>query len=105
MSKIIAFLIWLAGDNSFLSTSSVILNLKSIINGLTILPFITYDSFLNLQAKDIMSPTPKIIEADSLAIEALEQMKQNNISQLVVINKGSYNGIVHLHDLIREGII
>ena len=63
------------------------------------------DSFISLTAIDIMVSNPKIIEAGELAINALEKMRQNNISQLLVINEGVYAGVIHLHDLIREGII
>ena len=57
------------------------------------------------KAKDIMGRSPKTIEADTLAVEALEKMGSNNITQLIVTNNGSYAGVIHLHDLIREGII
>ena len=57
------------------------------------------------RAKDIMGRSPKTIEADALAVEALEMMGSNNITQLIVTSNGSYAGVVHLHDLIREGII
>jgi arabinose-5-phosphate isomerase len=63
------------------------------------------DTFEKLRAKDIMSSGPKTIEADVLAVNALEEMKKHNISQLVVEEKGKYAGIIHLHDLIKEGII
>lgn len=63
------------------------------------------DTFEKLQAKDIMGSNPKTIEADVLAVHALEEMKKHNISQLVVQQKGKYAGIIHLHDLIKEGII
>ena len=62
-------------------------------------------SFENLQAKDIMSSNPKTIAADILAIHALEEMRKHNISQLVVENNKIYAGIIHLHDLVKEGII
>jgi arabinose-5-phosphate isomerase len=58
-----------------------------------------------LQAKDIMSASPKSIMADALAAEALEIMRNNNISQLLVTENDRYAGIIHLHDLLREGII
>lgn len=58
-----------------------------------------------LQAKDIMSVHPKTIAADALAAEALQLMKTKNISQLLVTENDQYAGIIHLHDLIREGII
>jgi arabinose-5-phosphate isomerase len=67
--------------------------------------FEKYDDFKTLLAKDIMSEKPKTIVADMLAVEALEQMKQNNISQLVVVENNVYVGILHVHDLMREGII
>jgi arabinose-5-phosphate isomerase len=67
--------------------------------------FEKYDDFKTLLAKDIMSAKPKTIAADMLAVEALEQMKQNNISQLVVVENNVYVGILHVHDLMREGII
>lgn len=58
-----------------------------------------------LTAVDIMTSNPKAIAADALATEALDNMKHNNISQLVVIEGEKYAGVIHLHDLIREGII
>ncbi|HPH86750.1 MAG TPA: KpsF/GutQ family sugar-phosphate isomerase, partial [Ferruginibacter sp.] len=58
-----------------------------------------------LVAKDIMSSAPKSITSDALAVEALELMRSKNISQLLVTEHEKYAGIVHLHDLIREGII
>lgn len=62
-------------------------------------------SFENLQAKDIMSSKPKTVEADVLAVLALEEMRKNDISQLVVEMDKKYAGIIHLHDLVKEGII
>jgi len=61
--------------------------------------------FTHLQAKDIMSANPKTIGTNVLVVDALEIMKTKNISQLVVIENNIYAGIIHLHDLIREGII
>jgi len=61
--------------------------------------------FTMLQAKDIMSKNPSSIGAYVLAVDALEIMKTKNISQLIVIENNGYAGIIHLHDLIREGII
>jgi arabinose-5-phosphate isomerase len=61
--------------------------------------------FNKLTAAVIMSSNPKTIEAGALATEALDTMRHNNISQLVVIEDKIYAGIIHLHDLIREGII
>lgn len=57
-----------------------------------------------LVAKDIMSKNPKIINVDAMAIEALETMENNKISQILVEDNSVYIGVVHLHDLIKEGI-
>lgn len=59
----------------------------------------------NMHAADIMSPQPKTIAFNALAANALELMRTHDISQLIVTQAGKYQGIVHLHDLIREGII
>ena len=58
-----------------------------------------------LKASDIMGRTPKRIHAGSLAAEALNVMRENNISQLLVEEDGKYRGVIHLHDVIREGIL
>ncbi|WP_167342185.1 SIS domain-containing protein [Nonlabens sp. SY33080] len=59
----------------------------------------------DLQAHDIMSDHPKTIDTDAMAVEARETMEEYNISQLVATNNGEYAGVVHIHDLIREGIL
>lgn len=59
-----------------------------------------------LTVKDIMSTSPKTIQQNSLAIEALHYMEDKSISQLLVVDENNvYVGVVHLHDLLREGII
>lgn len=58
-----------------------------------------------ISAKDIMSLNPKLISCNDLAVDALDIMRKNNISQLLVIDSEKYSGIIHLHDLVREGII
>ncbi len=63
------------------------------------------DDFSNLTAKDIMSCTPKHIEEDAMAIDAMDLMETHGISQLLVEKNGIYSGVVHVHDLIKEGII
>jgi arabinose-5-phosphate isomerase len=63
------------------------------------------ESFINLTAKDIMSSNPKRIDNNAMAIDAMELMEANEISQLLVEENGKYAGVVHLHDLIKEGII
>lgn len=63
------------------------------------------DDFSKLTAKDIMGSNPKRINAQAMAIDALELMEAHGISQLLVEDNGNYAGVVHLHDLIKEGII
>ena len=63
------------------------------------------ENITGLQAKDIMSSNPKIIASDVLAVTALEEMHKHNISQLIAEENGLYIGIIHLHDLVKEGII
>ena len=58
-----------------------------------------------IAASEIMSINPKTIQADALAIDAMELMRENNISQLLVVNNKQYLGVIHLHDLIKEGLI
>jgi len=58
-----------------------------------------------IRAEDIMTKNPITIEPDELAVEALDSMRKKEITQLAVTTKGKYAGIVHLHDLIREGLI
>ncbi|MGI8580693.1 MAG: KpsF/GutQ family sugar-phosphate isomerase [Chitinophagaceae bacterium] len=59
----------------------------------------------DITAKDIMSVNPKTISQNDLAVNALDLMRKNNISQLLVVDNKRYAGIIHLHDLVREGII
>lgn len=59
----------------------------------------------DLKATDIMSANPKTIGVEQLAVDALELMKKYNITQLLVNDNGAYAGVIHLHDLIKEGII
>jgi arabinose-5-phosphate isomerase len=56
-------------------------------------------------AADIMTANPKTISPESLAVDALDRMRKNNITQLIVAEADRYEGVIHLHDLIREGLI
>lgn len=56
-------------------------------------------------ARDIMSINPKTISPDAMAVDALDIMRKNSITQLVVAEKETYLGILHLHDLVKEGLI
>lgn len=58
-----------------------------------------------LTAKDIMTPTPKTTSSDVLAINAFQTMEKHNITGLAVVDKGKYIGMVHLHDILKEGIV
>ncbi len=63
------------------------------------------DSFNLLMAKDIMSESPKTIDENTLAAKALNVMENFDITQLLVVEGDEYKGVVHLHDIIKEGII
>jgi arabinose-5-phosphate isomerase len=58
-----------------------------------------------LTAANILNDQPKIVSPDLLAVEALEILRENDISQLVVVQDGVFAGILHIHDLIKEGIV
>ncbi len=62
-------------------------------------------SVTEVKAEDIMSINPKTIEANKLAVDALDMMRKKNITQLIVTENNLFVGIIHLHDLVREGII
>lgn len=63
------------------------------------------DAITSLKAKDIMSTNPRRIQEDAMAVDAKEIMEAFGITQLLVEHNGNYAGVVHLHDLIKEGII
>lgn len=62
-------------------------------------------SLSEVSAKDIMTKSPKTIEADEFAVKALHIMQEKSITQLVVLQEGKLKGFVHLHDLLKEGIV
>ena len=64
-----------------------------------------HDSFEKLSAADIMSENPKQINADAMAAEAMEAMQLHKISQLIVLENEKYAGIIHVHTLVKEGIL
>ncbi|MEJ5995998.1 KpsF/GutQ family sugar-phosphate isomerase [Pedobacter sp. Du54] len=59
----------------------------------------------HIKASDLMNPNPKKIDKEELALLALETIKKNNITQLLVMDDQTYCGMIHLHDLLDEGII
>lgn len=62
-------------------------------------------SIEHLTAGDIMSSNPRTIDKDTLAIDAFNLMKQHNITQLLITDHGRYTGIIHLHDILKEGVV
>lgn len=66
---------------------------------------LTKKSLEGILAKNIMNLKPKSTDKETMAVDALNLMKEHNISQLIIAEKGKYLGMIHLHDLIREGII
>lgn len=65
----------------------------------------TRDTFADLVAQDIMTKNPKNIESSILVSEALNILENNSITQLVVLENNKYLGILHLHDILKEGIV
>jgi arabinose-5-phosphate isomerase len=63
------------------------------------------DSITGLTAKDIMSGNPKVINNDAMAVEAMEIMDKYGITQILAEKNGKYCGVVHIHNLTKEGII
>lgn len=60
--------------------------------------------FSELTAKDIFAGSPRTIGKDELVVNALSSMRENNITQLLVVNNEEYVGVIHLHDILNEGI-
>ncbi len=90
-----------------LGTAAVIENNKiiGIITDGDIRRMLTDTSDIStITASDIMSSNPKTIASDVMAVDTLQIMESNNISQILVEDKGAYVGVVHLHDLIKEGL-
>jgi len=61
--------------------------------------------FAHIRAEEVMTKNPRTINGDELVVNALDIMRLNNITQLPVVNEGEYAGVIHLHDILREGII
>ena len=64
-----------------------------------------HNDISNLKAGDIMTQNPRTIQKNSLVVDALTLMKENNITQLPVLDKNNYIGVIHLHDILKEGIL
>ncbi len=63
------------------------------------------ENLKGIKASDIMNASPKYMEADALAAEAADLILEKKISQLIILDNGNYKGMVHVHDLNREGIL
>ncbi|MCF8301952.1 MAG: KpsF/GutQ family sugar-phosphate isomerase [Bacteroidales bacterium] len=59
----------------------------------------------NVKARDVMTPSPKTIASDTLVSDALDMMRSRSITQLLVTNNDVYVGVIHLHDILKEGIL
>lgn len=56
-------------------------------------------------AKDIMTPNPKSLHPDTLAIDGVSFVRENKINHLIIVNDLKLQGVVHIQDLIKEGLI
>ena len=91
------------------------LGVTAVIENNTVLGIITdgdirrmlekYDDFSHLKALDIMTKNPKKIQLDDMVVEAFNIMEDFSITQLVVVEHEEYKGILHLHDILKEGIL
>jgi arabinose-5-phosphate isomerase len=63
------------------------------------------DTFMDLTARDIMTQNPKLISPTALVMDAFHIMEDFKITQLVVVDQGQYNGVLHLHDILKEGVL
>ena len=63
-----------------------------------------YPNIEQVKAAQIMTSNPKTIDEDALVVDALHKMRENSITQLPVVREGKYLGIIHLHDILKEGI-
>jgi len=63
------------------------------------------NEYTHLKAKDIMNKNPKTIQYKTLLVDALNMMRSNNITQVLVTKNDEYLGVIHLHDILKEGIL
>jgi len=63
------------------------------------------DSIAGLTAKDIMTKNPKVINSSYMVVDALNILEDFSITQLIVVDEGEYKGVLHLHDILKEGIV
>jgi len=63
------------------------------------------DTIADLTARDIMSKNPKVVSSETMAVDALNILEDFSITQLIVADEGEYKGVLHLHDILKEGIV
>lgn len=63
------------------------------------------DTFSDLTAKDIMTKNPKVIKSTDMVVDALNILEDFSITQLIVVDGDEYKGVLHLHDILKEGIV
>lgn len=63
------------------------------------------DTLTGITAKDIMTKNPKSISINEKVSKALSILEDNSITQLLVTDKGKYEGVIHLHDILKEGVL
>nr|NQU89162.1 KpsF/GutQ family sugar-phosphate isomerase [Bacteroidota bacterium] len=101
--------------STILEISSKRLGTTAVLDGSTLVGMITDGdlrrmiqsgkSLDTLQAGDVMSKNPKVISPNTLVAHALDVMRSNNITQLLVMDNSEYIGVIHLHDILKEGIL
>lgn len=63
------------------------------------------DSFSDLTAKDIMTKNPKTVQLSDMVVDAFNTMENHSITQMVVVDNNQYKGVLHIHDILKEGIV
>ncbi len=63
------------------------------------------ETITGITARDIMTKNPKMIQPNDMVVEALNIMEDFSITQLIVAEDNSYKGVIHLHDILKEGIV
>ncbi|MCF8336135.1 MAG: KpsF/GutQ family sugar-phosphate isomerase [Bacteroidales bacterium] len=101
--------------HTLMEISSKRLGATAVLNGNKLVGIITdgdlrrmlesHEEISNIKAQDIMTTKPKTIPKNELAINAFNMMEEYNITQLIVMDDGVYVGMVHLHDILKEGIV
>lgn len=63
------------------------------------------DHFMELTAKEIMTENPKMVQLNDMVVDAFNTMENHSITQMIVVENGVYKGVLHIHDILKEGII